>query len=178
MPIKVAILTISTRGSEGKRKQDKSGDTIKNIIRKIDGQVADYKVIRDDQEQIMWELKRLAEVVKVDLVLTTGGTGLSPTDVTPEATLAVIERRVPGLEEAMRMSGFRKTPHALLSRAVAGTLERTLIINLPGTPKGVQENLETILETIPHAVEVLRGGFIADKQHQYNQPNPEQENKI
>jgi len=167
MTIKTAILTISTRGSEGKRKDDASGAAIRESIAQIGGEVVDYKVIRDDKEEIKWELKRLAEAVKADLILTTGGTGLSPTDVTPEATLEVIERRAPGIEEVMRMTGFRKTPYAILSRAVAGTLERTLIINLPGSPTGVRENLEAILPAIPHGVKVLRGGRVQDSEHKH-----------
>lgn len=167
MTIKTAVLTISTSGSQGKRPEDVSGDTIKQMVADFGGEVVFYKMIRDDCKQISWELKRLAEAVKVDLVLTTGGTGLSPTDVTPEATLAVIERRVPGFEEAMRMTGFKHTPHALLSRAVAGTLEKTLIINLPGSPKGVRENLSVISQVIPHAVKVLRGGHVRDDEHRF-----------
>lgn len=167
MSIKTAILTISTRGSQGKRKEDASGDAIKEIIQKIDGVVVDYRIIPDDKKQIIWELKRMAEVVKADLILTTGGTGLSTTDVTPEATLEVIERRVPGFEELMRMTGFQSTPHALLSRAVAGTLEKSLIINLPGSPKGVRENLQAILSAIPHAIKILQGDLVKDDEHVY-----------
>lgn len=164
MSIKVAILTISTRGSQG-RQEDTSGQAIKEIIKKIDGEVVDYEMVPDVKKDIVWHLKRMAEVVKADLILTTGGTGLSPTDVTPEATLEVIERRVPGLEEAMRMTGFEKTPHALLSRAVAGTLEKSIIINLPGTPKGVRENLEAILPALPHGIKILKGGMVQDQEH-------------
>ncbi|NIR53104.1 MogA/MoaB family molybdenum cofactor biosynthesis protein [candidate division KSB1 bacterium] len=166
MKIKTAVLTISTRASRGKRR-DTSGDAIKEIIKRIDGGVVDYRIIPDDQKQIQWELKRMAEVVKADLILTTGGTGLSPTDVTPEATLSIIERRVPGFEEAMRMTGFKNTPHALLSRAVAGTLEKSLIINLPGSPKGVRENLEAILPAIPHGIKILKGTQVADSEHRF-----------
>ncbi|MFQ5707619.1 MAG: molybdenum cofactor biosynthesis protein B [bacterium] len=164
MSIKVAILTISTRGSQGKQ-ADTSGATIRELIKTIDGEVVDYRVIRDNKDQIVWHLKRLAEVVKADLILTTGGTGLSPTDVTPEATLEVIERRVAGFEEAMRMTGFQRTPHALLSRAVVGTREKSLIVNLPGSPKGVRENLETILPAIPHGIKIMRGGLVSDSDH-------------
>ncbi|MFQ5770052.1 MAG: molybdenum cofactor biosynthesis protein B [bacterium] len=168
MSIKVAILTISTRGSQGKQ-EDTSGEAIKEIIKRIDGEVVDYQVIPDVQKEIVWHLKRMAEVVKADLILTTGGTGLSPTDVTPEATLEVIERRVPGFEEVMRMTGFKSTPHAILSRAVVGTLEKSLIINLPGSPEGVRENLETILSTIPHGINILKGALVKDMEHVYKE---------
>lgn len=170
MPIKTAILTISTRGSQG-RQADTSGEAIKEMIKKIDGEVVDYRIIPDDKKQIIWELKRMAEVVKADLILTTGGTGLSPTDVTPEATLEVIERRVPGFEEVMRMTGFKSTPHALLSRAVVGTLEKSLIINLPGSPKGVRENLEAILAAIPHGIKILKGDMVKGAEHSFNKKN-------
>lgn len=167
MPIKTAILTISTRGSQGKQ-EDTSGEAIREIIKKIEGEVVDYRLIPDDRKQIVRELKRMVQVVKADLILTTGGTGLSPTDVTPEATLEVIERRVPGFEEVMRMTGFKSTPHALLSRAVVGTLEKSLIVNLPGSPKGVCENLEAILTAIPHGIKILKGGMVQDSEHSFN----------
>ncbi len=167
MSIKTAILTISTRGARGEREQDLSGEAVKKIISKLDCEIIEYKVIRDDKAQIVWHLKRLAEAVKADLVLTTGGTGLSPTDVTPDATLEVIDRRIPGLEEAMRTTGFTKTPYALLSRAVTGSYEKTLIINLPGSPTGVEENLSVIVDVLPHAVKVLRGVQVDDTEHKF-----------
>ena len=164
MTIRTAILTISTRGSQGKQ-ADTSGEAIKEIIAQIDAQVVDYQIIPDDKQQIVAHLKRMVGAVNADLILTTGGTGLSPTDVTPEATLEVIERRAPGFEEVMRMTGVRNTPHAMLSRAVAGTFKRTLIINLPGSPKGVRENLQAILPALPHGIKVLRGGLVQDREH-------------
>jgi molybdenum cofactor synthesis domain-containing protein len=166
MPIKIAILTISTRGSRGER-EDVSGAVIKEIVQQIDGEVVDYQIIADDQKEIIWHLKRMAEAVKAELILTTGGTGLSPTDVTPEATLAVIERRVPGIEEVMRAAGLKYTPHAMLSRAVVGVYEKSLIINLPGSPKGVRENLEAILPVLPHAIEILQGKPVPDAEHSF-----------
>ena len=166
MPIKTAILTISTRGSQG-RQEDTSGAAIKELVTQIDGDVVDYQIIPDDKKQIVQQLRRMVEEIKADLILTTGGTGLSPNDVTPEATLEVIERRVPGFEEVMRMTGFKKTPHALLSRAVVGTLKSSLIINLPGSPKGVKENLEAILPAIPHGIKILKGGLVEDQEHSF-----------
>ncbi len=167
MSIKIAILTISTRCSQGKQ-EDASGNVIKEIIKKINGKVVDYKIIPDDKKEIIWQLKRMVEAVKAELILTTGGTGLSPTDVTPEATIEIIERRVPGMEEVMRMNGIKNTPHAMLSRAVAGTREKSLIINLPGSPKGVQENLEAVLPAIPHGLKILKGGLVEDNEHTFN----------
>ena len=164
MNIRTAILTISTRGSQGQQ-PDTSGEAIKELVKQIDGDVVDYQIIPDDKKQIIQQLRRMVEEVKADLILTTGGTGLSPTDVTPEATLKVIERRVPGFEEVMRMTGFQKTPHALLSRAVVGTYKNSMIINLPGSPNGVRENLEVIIKAIPHGIKVLKGELIADKEH-------------
>ncbi|MCH9007250.1 MogA/MoaB family molybdenum cofactor biosynthesis protein [candidate division KSB1 bacterium] len=165
MTIKTAILTISTRGSRGERAEDASGDTIRELINKIDSKVVDYQIVPDDKARIISQLKRMVEVMQADLVLTTGGTGLSATDITPEATLEVIERRLPGFEEAMRMTGFQHTPYALLSRAVVGTYKKALIINLPGNPKGVRENLETILFVIPHGIKVLKGTQMDDSEH-------------
>ena len=151
--ITVAVLTLSDKGSTGER-VDQSGPLIAEII-KNKCTVNYYEVLPDDREMIR---KRLMEYTgKVDLILTTGGTGLSQRDVTPDATLDVIERQVPGIAEAMRMEGMKKTNRSMLSRAVAGVKGRTLIINLPGSPKAVQENLETILDVLPHAVEKIKG---------------------
>ncbi len=167
MQIQAAILSISTRGSRGEREVDGSGDAIKELLDGIDATVIDYQLIPDDLETIKSQLRRLVLEVGADLIITTGGTGLSPTDVTPEATLAVIERRLPGFEEVMRAVGFQKTPFAILSRAVAGTSGTSLIINLPGNPKGVRENLTAVLKTIPHAIKVLRGGAMHDGEHHF-----------
>ncbi len=151
--ITIAVLTLSDKGSRGER-ADQSGPLIAEII-KDTGTVNYYDVLPDDREMIR---KRLLEYTgKVDLILTTGGTGLSPTDVTPDATLDVIDRQVPGIAEAMRMEGMKKTGRSMLSRAVAGVKGQTLIINLPGSPKAVKENLEAILDVIPHAIEKIKG---------------------
>jgi molybdenum cofactor synthesis domain-containing protein len=151
--ITIAVLTLSDKGSRGER-ADQSGPLIAEIV-KDTGIVKYYDVLPDDRELIR---KRLLEYTgKVDLILTTGGTGLSPRDVTPDATLDVIERQAPGIAEAMRLEGMKKTRRAMLSRAVAGVKEQTLIINLPGSPKAVKENLEAILEVIPHAIEKIKG---------------------
>lgn len=148
------VLTMSDRASEGKR-EDESGPLIRELLGKIDARVEHSEIIPDDRELIKNKLMEYSG--KVDLILTTGGTGLSPRDVTPEATLAVIEREVPGIAEAMRAESLKKTPRGMLSRAVAGIRGTTLIINLPGSPKAVMENLAAVLEVIPHAVEKIKG---------------------
>ncbi len=151
--ITVAVLTLSDKGSKGER-EDKSGPTIAGAIKGF-GEVKYYDILPDERDLIR---QRLLEYVnKVDLILTTGGTGLSPRDVTPEATMDVIEREIPGIAEAMRMEGLKKTNRAMLSRAVAGVRGQTLIINLPGSPTAVKENLEVILDVIPHAIEKIKG---------------------
>jgi molybdopterin adenylyltransferase len=149
----VAVLTLSDKGAGGER-VDRSGPLIADIIKDM-GRVDHYDVLPDERQLIKEKLLEYAG--KVDLILTTGGTGLSPRDVTPEATLDVIEREVPGIAEAMRMEGLKKTNRSMLSRAVAGVRGQTLIINLPGSPKAVRENLETIIGVIPHAIEKIRG---------------------
>ncbi len=153
--ITVAIITMSDKGSRGER-EDLSGPEIKEMIKGI-GDVRHYEVIPDEKELIKEKL--IDYSMKVDVIITTGGTGLSPRDVTPEATLEVIDREVPGIAEAMRAEGLKKTPRAMLSRAVAGVRGKALIINLPGSPKAIREGLEVIVEVIPHAVEKIKGSL-------------------
>ena len=150
------ILTISDKGSRGER-QDKSGEAIHEILSSIDVSIVNYAIVPDEKELIVEKLVRWADEDKLDVLFTTGGTGLTPRDVTPEATLSVVDRIVPGFAEAMRAESLRKTPMAMLSRAVVGTRGKCLIINLPGNPKAVRECLEVILPALPHAVETLRG---------------------
>jgi molybdopterin adenylyltransferase len=152
--ITVAVLTLSDKGSKGER-EDSSGLLIRDIVKAIDAEVRYYDILPDERNLIKQKLIQYAG--KVDLILTTGGTGLSPRDVTPDATLEVIEREVPGIAEAMRLEGLKKTNRAMLSRAVAGVRGSCLIVNLPGSPKAVREGLEAILDVIPHAVEKIKG---------------------
>jgi molybdenum cofactor synthesis domain-containing protein len=152
----VAILTASDKGSRGER-EDQSGPVIREMVEEAGGTVVCYDVVPDDYNMLRDKLTRYAEEQRVNLVLTTGGTGLSPRDNTPEATLAVISKEVPGIPEAMRAFGLQKTPHAMLSRAVCGVRRQTLIINLPGSPRAVRENLGVVLPAIPHALQVLCG---------------------
>ena len=152
--IKVAILTLSDKGARRER-QDESGPVIGRLLRRIDAEVVSYEILPDEKSLIKKRLIALCR--KADLILTTGGTGPSPRDVTPEATLEVIDRQVPGIAEAMRYKGLKKTPYAMLSRAVAGIRRQTLIINLPGSPRAVRENLAVILKILPHAIEKIKG---------------------
>lgn len=154
--IKVAVLTISDRSFRGER-EDRSGSVLEEMVKKEGGEVVYKKIIPDEKEMIRKELKTLADNGAADIVLTTGGTGFAARDVTPEATREVLEREAPGLAEAMRAESLKKTPAAMLSRAVAGIRKKTLIINLPGSPRAAQENLEVLLPALPHAVEILRG---------------------
>lgn len=150
-----AVVTISDACSRGER-EDTSGAALRELLATI-ADVTETRVIPDEREQIEATLRELA-AAGIDLVLTTGGTGLGPRDVTPEATLAVVERLVPGLAEAMRQESLRKTPHAMLSRGVAGVVGRTLIVNMPGSPKAVRECFAVIVPVLPHAVHIMAGG--------------------
>ncbi|MGD1119561.1 MAG: molybdopterin adenylyltransferase [Dehalococcoidales bacterium] len=154
--IQVGILTISDKGSRGQR-QDKSGEVMRDGVARMQGTVAKYEIVPDEAEVIADKLAEWADSGKMDLILTTGGTGLSQRDVTPEATLSVIDRSIPGIAEAMRAKSLEKTPTAMLSRAVAGQRGNCLIVNMPGSPKAVQECLEAILPALPHAVEIIKG---------------------
>ena len=154
--IKVAILTISDKGSQGLR-EDRSGQVLQEMVVAIEGQVVHYEIVPDERDAISAKLRQWADSGEIELILTTGGTGLTPRDVTPEATLEVLDRQVPGFAEAMRMESLKKTPFAIISRAVVGVRREALIINLPGSPKAVQECLEVVLPAIPHAVHSLRG---------------------
>lgn len=151
----VGILTISDKGSRGER-QDKSGEAIREILSSIDVRIVNYDVVPDEKDVVVEKLVKWADEDDLDVVITTGGTGLTQRDVTPEATLAVVDRIVPGFAEAMRAESLKKTPHAMLSRAVAGTRGKCLIVNLPGSPKAVRECLQVILPALPHAVETLK----------------------
>ena len=153
---KVAILTISDKGSKGER-EDSSGPLIREMVKDLPAEVIHYEIIPDEKEQIIDALKKSADLLKVDLILTTGGTGLSPRDVTPDATRRVIEKEAPGFSEAMRAESLKKTPHAMISRAICGIRGSSLIVNLPGGPKGVKENLNVILPALPHALSKLKG---------------------
>ncbi len=153
---KAAIVTISDKGSEGKRK-DLSGQELKEILHKAGYHIAAYTIIPDDLATIVNTLVDLIDEKHVDLIVTTGGTGLTPRDVTPEATSMVIEKEVPGMAEAMRAASLQKTPHAMLSRALVGIRKKTLIVNLPGSPRGARENLAVVLPALPHALAKIKG---------------------
>jgi molybdenum cofactor synthesis domain-containing protein len=155
MSLRVGILTISDRSARGER-PDLSGPALQEVVSKQGWQVARCALLPDDFLAIRDLLSAWADCADFDLILTTGGTGFAARDITPEATLAVIERSAPGLAEAMRAASLRLTPHAMLSRAVAGIRKQTLIINLPGSPKGALENLQVVLPVLEHAVQLLR----------------------
>ena len=153
----VGILTMSDRSHRGVY-TDASGPAIKECLTAIpDAQVLKYAIVPDEKELIIDKLVAWADQFGIDLILTTGGTGLAPRDVTPEATLAVIDRMAPGFTDAIRAATQSKTPHAMLSRAISGVRRRTLIINMPGSPRAVKEAMEVILPALPHAIETLRG---------------------
>lgn len=154
--LRVGVLTVSDRGWRGER-EDESGRLIKEYVSRLLAQVVKYEIVPDERKVISAKLREWADGDELDLIVTSGGTGLAYRDVTPEATLDVVERIVPGLAEAMRIETVKKTPRAMLSRGVAGTRGKCLIVNLPGSVRGVRECFEVILPVLPHAVEILKG---------------------
>lgn len=154
--IRTGILTVSDKGSRGER-VDGTGPAIREVLESQGYSIEYYGMVPDEIERISMELIHMSDTLKLDLVLTNGGTGFSARDVTPEATLKVIERIVPGIPEAMRAKSLEITPKAMLSRAAAGIRGKTLIINLPGSPKGAVENLQVIMPALPHGIEILTG---------------------
>jgi molybdopterin adenylyltransferase len=165
MSIHVGILTVSDRSSRGER-ADASGPLLRQMTQQQGWTVDREAVVPDELAAIKATLMNWADVVRLDLILTTGGTGFAPRDVTPEATRAVIEREAPGLAEAMRAASLSKTHHAMLSRAVCGIRGRALIVNLPGSPKAAYENLATILPALPHAMALLQESPDSERGHQ------------
>ena len=158
---RLAVLTVSTSGSQGQR-EDTSGQAIQELLAPPDYEVVRYEVVPDDGELIAGRLAQWADAPDVDLIVTTGGTGLGPRDVTPEACLSVIDKEVPGLAETMRAKTLQFTPMAMLSRSVAGIRGNTLIITLPGSPKGVRECLEVVTPVLGHALELLHSETVSE----------------
>ena len=154
--MRVGVITTSDKGFRGER-DDTSGDVIREMVVGLDAEVTFSTVVPDEQAEIKKVLIQGVDEMELDLIITTGGTGVSPRDVTPDATREVIEREIPGFGEAMRMAGLKKTPHAMISRAVCGVRGNTLIVNLPGSPKAVREGLEVILPAIPHTIAKIQG---------------------
>ena len=165
--MRIGILTISDRSSEGER-PDLSGPALEDLIKSQGWTVVHMDIIPDELQVIMDRLNTWSDSEDFDLILTTGGTGFSPRDITPEATLRVIERETPGLAEAMRAESLKVTPHAMLSRARAGIKNHTLIVNLPGSPRAAVENLNVILPVVEHAVDLLSGDPEAEAGHRFD----------
>lgn len=150
------VITVSDKGSRGER-EDTSGREVMRMLGDLGIKIDDYVVIPDEKETIKRKIREYADTERLDLVVTTGGTGVSPRDVTPDATLEVLDRELPGMAEAMRRESMGKTPHAMISRAVAGIRGQSLIINLPGSPKGARENLAVVMPALKHAIEKIKG---------------------
>jgi molybdopterin adenylyltransferase len=156
MGFRAVIITVSDRGSRGER-EDGSGPVIAGMLREMGMDIIGQQIIPDEKEMIRQVLLEWSDGGNANLILTTGGTGVSPRDVTPDATREIIDREIPGMAEAMRRQSAAVTPHAMISRALAGIRGRTLIINLPGSPKAARENLSVLLPALPHAIEKING---------------------
>jgi len=164
MTLRFGILTLSDRSARGERADD-SGPALARLIEAENWSVTKETLLPDDEQAIRAILSAWADSNELDVILTTGGTGFAPRDVTPEATRAVVDREVPGLAEAMRAASLKITPHAMLSRIVTGIRKKTLIINLPGSPKGAVENLQVVIPVLPHAVQLLRDEPASESSH-------------
>ena len=164
MMIRFGILTLSDRSARGER-EDASGPALARLLEAEGWSVTKQDLLPDDESAIREQLISWADGGDLDVILTTGGTGFAPRDVTPEATRAVIDREAPGLAEAMRAASLKVTPHAMLSRIVTGIRKRTLILNLPGSPKGAVENLQVVIPVLPHAVQLLREDPASESSH-------------
>ena len=164
MTIRFGLLTLSDRSSKGER-EDASGPALARLIQAEGWSVTRQQILPDDESAIRQSLIEWTDSDELDVILTTGGTGFSPRDVTPEATRSVIEREAPGLAEAMRAESLKITPHAMLSRVVTGIRKKTLIVNLPGSPKGAVENLQVIVPVLPHAVQLLHEDPASEAAH-------------
>ena len=156
MSFTIGVITVSDKGAAGERK-DTSGPLIEEMLKEIGGILNKYVIVPDDRDKIANTLRNMCDVDKLDVIFTTGGTGFSPRDLTPEATLDVIDRLAPGISEAIRMKSLNITPKAMLSRAVSGIRKQSLIVNLPGSPKGVKESLEVIMPALSHGIGILKG---------------------
>lgn len=154
--LRVGVITASDKGSQGER-EDLSGAALKELVKEIEGEVTHYVILPDDRELLAQTMQEWCDVEQLDLILTTGGTGFSQRDVTPEATIAIADRMVPGIAEVMRYESLKVTPKAMLSRAVAVLRKKTLIINMPGSPKAVRECWNAIAIAIPHGIQILKG---------------------
>jgi molybdopterin adenylyltransferase len=152
---RIGVLTLSDKGSQGQR-VDESGPVVQELLASV-GEMAHVAILPDDVESIAALLTVWTDQENLDLIVTTGGTGLSPRDVTPQATLQVIDYEIPGMAEVMRTESLKKTPHAMMSRAIVGVRRQTMIINLPGSPKAARENLEAVMPALPHALAKLTG---------------------
>jgi molybdopterin adenylyltransferase len=156
MGFRACILTVSTKGARGER-VDESGEKIGEMLARLPAEIVARAVVSDEVDDIQAQLRQWLKAADPDLVVLTGGTGLGPRDVTPQALVPLLDYPVPGIAEAMRAAGLRKTPHAMLSRSLAGVVGRTLVLALPGSPRGVVDSLDAVLEALPHGIRTLRG---------------------
>jgi molybdenum cofactor synthesis domain-containing protein len=155
VPFKACVLTVSTKGARGER-ADESGEKITEVLARLPADVVGRAVVSDELEDIQRQVRDWIRAVDPELIVLTGGTGLSPRDVTPQAIEPMLDYAIPGIAEAMRAAGLKKTPHAMLSRSVAGVIGRTLVLALPGSPRGVMDSLDAVMEALPHGLRTLR----------------------